>query len=113
MEDARFLVNTFRQKGLPYVSSDGKDIERASSKVFFCQNHLWINLKGRDESGIVFREEYLALRNDVIATMRDIKEPETGEHRFLFLLSRKDAPTVGLFGEYIGDVVYCYAGGYR
>ncbi|HEY66400.1 MAG TPA: hypothetical protein G4O02_17755, partial [Caldilineae bacterium] len=77
------------------------------------QNHLWINLEGRDEGGIVPPDEYHALRSEILAAMRDLKDPETGEHVFAFALPREDAPVVGLWGPYIGDIVYCYAGGYR
>ena len=107
------LVNAFLEKGWVTKTPDGKDVDWAKSKVFFAQNHLWINLRGRDEGGIVPQEEYDSLRRQVIAAMRDIKDPETGDHCFPFVLSREDAPMVGLWGDYIGDVVYCYAGGYR
>ena len=107
------LVNLF--KGCDWVTPtpDGQDVDWAQSKVFFSHNHLWINLQGRDEGGIVPPQEYRSLRSQVLAAMRDLKDPETGEHVFAFVLSREDAPMVGLWGEYIGDLVYCYTGGYR
>lgn len=66
-----------------------------------------------DEGGIVPPEEYQALRSHVLAAMCDLQDPETGEHVFAFVLSREDAPMVGWWGEYIGDLAYCYTGGYR
>ena len=30
-----------------------------------------------------------------------------------FVLAREDAAVVGLWGDSVGDVVYCYSGGYR
>jgi len=106
------LINVFKERGWVTPKSGG-GVDWTQSKVFFSQTHLWINLQGRDEGGIVPPEEYESLRAAVIAAMRDIKDPETGEHVFPFVLSREDAPMVGMWGDYIGDVVYCYAGGYR
>jgi len=107
------LVPQFARRGWVAITRDGKDVDWARSKVFFAQNHLWINLRGRDKDGIVAIEEYGRLRAEVMATLRDLKDPETGEHVMAFVLPREDAPMVGLWGSHIGDLVYCYAGGYR
>jgi predicted AlkP superfamily phosphohydrolase/phosphomutase len=107
------LINLFKRRGWVALTPDGKGVDWSRSKLFFAQNHLWINLRGRDKGGVVPPEEYLPLRSEVIAAMRDLKDPETGEHVFAFVLSREDAPMVGLWGDYIGDLVFCYSGGYR
>ncbi len=107
------LINVFVERGWVTPKSGDGGVDWPQSKLFFSQTNLWINLQGRDEGGVVPPEEYQALRAEVIAAMRDIKDPETGEHVLSFVLSREDAPMVGLCGEYIGDVVFCYAGGYR
>jgi predicted AlkP superfamily phosphohydrolase/phosphomutase len=107
------LLNAFKEKGWVAVTADGKGVDWKKSKVFFSQNHLWINLAGRDEGGIVPQEEYESLRRRVIAAMRDIKDPETDEHAMSIVLRREDGAMVGLWGDYVGDVVYCYDGGYR
>jgi predicted AlkP superfamily phosphohydrolase/phosphomutase len=107
------LVNAFKGRGWLALTEDRQGVDWARSKVFFAQNHLWINLAGRDEGGIVPPEEYAALRAEMLAVMRDVKDPETGEHAIAFALTREDAPMVGLWGDYLGDIVYCYAGGVR
>ena len=107
------LVNLFKQRDWLTLTDDGKRVDWARSKVFFAQNHLWINLEGRDEGGIVPPEEFAALRQAVLTEMRGLKDPENGRHVFSFVLPREDAPMVGLWGDYIGDVVFCYEGGYR
>ncbi|MFQ6132904.1 MAG: alkaline phosphatase family protein [Armatimonadota bacterium] len=107
------LVNVFKDRGWVTLSPDGKRVDWPQSKVFFVQNHLWISLEGRDEGGIVPKEDYDSLRAEILAAMRDLKDPETGEHVIAFALAREDAPMVGLWGDYIGDVVFCYSGGYR
>jgi len=107
------LVNAFLPKGWLELAPDGLSVLWQKSKLFFSQNHLWINLEGREPTGVVPPEEYRRLRAEVQALMRDLKDPETGEHVFSFVLTREEAPVVGLWGEHIGDLVFCYAGGYR
>jgi hypothetical protein len=107
------LVNLFKRLGWVALTADERAVDWTQSKVFFAQNHLWINLQGRDEGGVVPPEEYAPLRAEVLAALRDIKDPETGEHAIAFALPREDAAMVGLWGDYIGDIVFCYSGGYR
>jgi len=107
------LVNVFKQRGWLKLTPDGKGVNWAESAVFVDQNHLWINLKGREPTGVVPPEQYARLRAEVQQVMRDVKDPDTGEHVFSFVLTRDEAPMVGLVGPHIGDLVFCYAGGYR
>ncbi|MHC4480914.1 MAG: alkaline phosphatase family protein, partial [Planctomycetota bacterium] len=107
------LVNAFNGKGWLKLTPDGQDVDWAVSKLFVAQNHLWINLEGREPTGVVLPDQYEDLRAEVQKVMRDIKDPDTGEHVFSFVLTREEAPMVGLWGEQIGDLVFCYAGGCR
>ena len=107
------LVNAFKDKGWLKLTPDGQGVIWPESKLFFEQNHLWINLQGREPTGVVPPEEYTKLRGEIQQAMRDIKDPKTGEHSFSFVLTREEAPMVGLWGKHIGDLVFCYAGGYR
>lgn len=107
------LVNAFKDKGWLEFNDDRTDVIWEKSKVFFDQNHLWINLEGREPTGIVPPSEYHHLRTELQTLMRSITDPETGQHVFSFVLTRDEAPVVGLVGEHIGDLVFCYAGGYR
>jgi arylsulfatase A-like enzyme len=107
------LVNLFKERGWMTLSSDGQWVNWPESQVFFVQNHLWVNLQGRDEGGIVPPGEYESLRAEVLAALRDIRDPETGKHAIAFALPREDGAMVGLWGHYLGDIVFCYSGGYR
>ncbi len=106
------LVNAFLAEGWLARTADGRGIDWARSRLYFAQNHLWINLQGRDEGGIVPPEEYDDLRARVIAVMRALTDPDTGEHVLPIVLPREDAPMIGLWGDIIGDVCFVYAGGY-
>lgn len=70
-------------------------------------------MKGREKNGLVEKNEYKKLRDEIITMMKDLKDPDTGKHVFSFVLSEDEAPVVGLWGKYIGDIVFCYSGGYR
>ncbi|MFP4026496.1 MAG: alkaline phosphatase family protein [Candidatus Brocadiia bacterium] len=105
------LINFFKQKD--WINIEDGEVNWAKSKLWISQNHLWINLEGRNEGGIVPQEDYKKLRGKVRTAMKDIKDPETGRHVFSFVLPREDAPMVGLYGQYTGDLVFCYEGGYR
>ena len=107
------LINCFKEKGWIQLTEDGKGVDWTQSSLFFAQNHLWINLEGRDPGGIVPASEYRGLRQEILNTMRDLKDADTGEHAFAFVLPREDASMVGLWGDRIGDLVFCYEGGYR
>jgi len=107
------LINAFLAEGWLTKTEDGQGIDWARSKLYFAQNHLWINLHGRDEGGIVPPEEYDDLRARIVAVMRAITDPDTGEHVVPIVLPREDAAMIGLWGHYIGDVCFVYAGGYR
>jgi predicted AlkP superfamily phosphohydrolase/phosphomutase len=107
------LLPEFAARGWITLTDDGESVDWTRSKLFYSQNHLWINLKGRDKDGTVSPHDYGTLRAQVHAAMRDLKDPETGEHVMAFVLAREDAPMVGLWGPRVGDLVYCYAGGYR
>lgn len=68
--------------------------------------HIFINLKGRDEGGIVEPEEYEETQRAIIAALHTYKDPETGRHPFALALSRRDAEMLNLWGDLVGDVVY-------
>ncbi|HID05629.1 MAG TPA: hypothetical protein EYP10_00625 [Armatimonadetes bacterium] len=110
------LFNLFRQHGLVAVreTRDGRLVpDWANSRVFYSQNHLWVNLQGRDPNGIVPADEYEQTVQLVLKLLRGLTDPETGEHVIAVALRREDAPLIGLWGQNIGDVVFVYAGGYR
>lgn len=107
------LINYFLPYGFLKKTLDGKKIDWKKSKIFIDQNHIWMNLKGREKNGIVDKKEYEELKNKIVELMRDLKDPETGKHVFSFVLPREDSPIIGLWGKYIGDIVFCYNGGYR
>lgn len=69
--------------------------------------HIYVNLRGRDPSGIVEPgDEYEAVREAIVGALMDYRVPETGECPFALALKREDARILGLYGDRVGDVIY-------
>ena len=109
------LFTLFRKEGLIKVKDEGgsQQVDWENSAVYYTQNHLWLNVKGREPNGVLDPKDYDHVRRKVIRLMRSLTHPDTGDHVIPIVLAREDAPIVGLWGEDIGDVVCLYAGGCR
>jgi predicted AlkP superfamily phosphohydrolase/phosphomutase len=69
--------------------------------------HIYVNVKGRDPQGIVEPgADYEAVCNRVLAALCDYTDPETGLKPVALALKRRDARTIGLYGEGVGDIIY-------
>ena len=68
--------------------------------------HIFINLKGREPTGIVPPEDYEKTQLEVIAALHTYRDKATGRHPFALALTRQDAEMVNLWGDLVGDVVY-------
>jgi predicted AlkP superfamily phosphohydrolase/phosphomutase len=67
---------------------------------------IWINLKNRDPNGIVNKNEYEDIRNRVIETLMEIKDPITNQYVINSVFKKEDTTGIGLNGDRIGDLVY-------
>ena len=68
--------------------------------------YVYVNLKGRDPDGIVEPSDYDRVCDQVIRVLYDYTDPKTGKKPVVFALNKKDARIIGLYGDYVGDVVY-------
>jgi predicted AlkP superfamily phosphohydrolase/phosphomutase len=68
--------------------------------------HVFINLEGREPTGIVPQEKYEETQLEIIAALHAYKDPVSGRHPFSLALTRADAEMVNLWGDLVGDVVY-------
>jgi predicted AlkP superfamily phosphohydrolase/phosphomutase len=68
--------------------------------------HIFINLQGREPTGIVAPEDYEQTQRELIAALHAYKDPVSGRHPFALALTRADAEMVNLWGDLVGDVVY-------
>ena len=68
--------------------------------------NVYLNLQGREPTGIVPAEDYDTAQRAVIDAILDYRDAETGERPFALALTRRDAEMLDKWGELIGDVVY-------
>ncbi|MBW1698817.1 MAG: alkaline phosphatase family protein [Deltaproteobacteria bacterium] len=74
--------------------------------------HIFINLKGREPTGIVDPEDYEKTQREIIDALMTYRDPETGRRPFKLALTREDAEVINLWGELVGDVVYAFDPGF-
>ena len=68
--------------------------------------NLFVNLEGREPTGIVKPEDYEQVRRETIEALMAYRDPEAGYCPFVFALRREDAEVVNMWGELVGDLVY-------
>ena len=68
--------------------------------------YVYVNLKGRDPGGIVKPEDYEAVCDEIIRALYDHTDPRTGTKPVALALRKRDARIIGLYGDFVGDVVY-------
>ena len=68
--------------------------------------NIFVNLKGREPTGIVKPDQYERVRREIIEALMGYRDPDAGYCPFVFALRREDAEVVNMWGELVGDVVY-------
>ena len=107
-------ADALRKAGLMVMRQgpEGEQIDWAASRaVPLHSSHIYVNLEGRDPTGIVPPGEYERTVDEIIAALYDAAEPDTGKRMVALALRREDARMVGLGGDGMGDVVFAVAGG--
>lgn len=95
-ESRSFLVDLGKSRAVPYLDPQ----------------HVWVNLQGREPEGIVPPERYEQVREAIIDTLRQVRDPETGESPFSLVCRREDLGLRGRAEETVGDVLYFLKPGY-
>lgn len=87
--------------------NDLKAIDWANTRAIANRgNHIWINLKGRNKTGIVEPETYDALVEQIIDDLYSYRDPQSGSRVIALALKNKDAAILGLDGPESGDILY-------
>lgn len=75
--------------------------------------HIYLNLKGREEHGIVDPKDKYEVEEDIITALYGYRDKETGHRVVALALHNKDAVLLGLGGPESGDIVSFVAEGYN
>ena len=69
-------------------------------------NHIYINLKGKYETGIVDPADKYDLEEQIISDLYNYRDPKTGKRIVYMAMRNKDAALVGMSGPECGDIIY-------
>ena len=116
----RVMIELFlRNEGLIVYKKNSSGrlvIDLTKSKVIsginYVTQNIWINLEGRDPSGIVAPTDFEKVRSKVLNILTLLKDPETGERPISLVLRKEDAKVLGQGGNRLGDVIYFFKEGY-
>jgi len=108
----RFGINRILQQGGFLSRNEKREINWSKTRAIGEGSvHIYINVKGRDPHGIVKPgEEYRKVQEEIINWLYEYKDPESGKKPIVFALRKEDARIIGLFGDWVGDVVYGIGG---
>ena len=106
---SQVYVNTILEQAglLQYGEGDSFPIDTAHSRaVAFASGgavHVYINLKGREQPGIVLESEYEAVQDEIVAALRGAADAE-GKSLFARVVPRDELVELGLDSPVSGDV---------
>ena len=75
-------------------------------------NHIYVNLKGREEHGIVDFADKYRVEEEIITKLYGYVDKKTGERVIGLALHNKDGAILGLSGPECGDVIFFLAEGH-
>ena len=111
MEELGFLTLKTDENGNKLPEVDWSKTKAVANR----EMHIYLNLKGRTDHGIVEPEDQYQLEEEIMTALYGHKDPVSGQRIIAFALRRKDAVMLGLGAEYpiCGDIIYCMAEGYE
>ena len=98
-----------------YVDENGKRmIDWTQTKaVIQREGHIYLNLIGRTNHGIVAPEEQYELEEEIMTKLYELKDPETGHRIVSVALRNREAVLLGQGGPEAGDILVWHAEGYN
>ena len=91
-----------------------KEIDWAQTRAVANRgNHIWINLKGRNATGIVEPEDKYQLEEEIIDALYQYRDPESGRRVISLAMRNKEGELLGFSGPEVGDIVYWLEEGFH
>ena len=69
-------------------------------------NHIWINLKGRNDTGIVDPADKYELERKIIDDLYNYRDAKSGKRVVGMAIRNKEAAIIGMSGPDCGDIIY-------
>ena len=112
-------VRVMQELGLTALKKDenGNDMKEIDWKNTYAvasrANHIYLNLKGRYEHGIIDPEDQYEWEEEIMTRLYNYKDKKTGKRIIALAVRNKDAVLFGLGGPECGDIIYFNAEGYN
>lgn len=112
-------VGLMRELGFTEVKKDenGNDLYEIdwekTRAVQHRGNHIYLNIKGRNEFGIVDPADQYELEEEIMTALYGYKNPKTGKRTIALALRNRDAILLGMGGPECGDILVWNAEGYN
>ncbi|MDU2293113.1 MAG: alkaline phosphatase family protein [Clostridiales bacterium] len=96
---------------------DGKELREIdwdkTKAIAIRENDIYINLKGRWDTGIVDPKDQYELEEEIMTALYGYKDKKTGKRVVSMAIRNRDAAVLGLGGPESGDIIYFTAEGYN
>ena len=90
------------------------EVDWSKTRAFAMQaTSIYINLKGRWDTGIVDPADQYDLEEQIITDLYGYKDPQTGKRVVALALRNRDAVLLGVGGPKAGDIIYWTAEGHN
>lgn len=112
-------IRVMEELGLTALKKDenGKDLKEIDWEHTYAvasrANHIYLNLKGRYDHGIIEPEDQYEWEEEIMTRLYGYKDKKTGKRIIALALRNKDAVLLGLNGPECGDIIYFNAEGYN
>lgn len=112
-------VRVMEELGYTYLKRDEngrelREIDWSKTRAVATRaGHIWINLKGRQETGIVEPEDKYMLEEEIISALYNYRDKLTNRRVIALALRNREATIIGMHGEECGDIVYLLAEGFN
>ena len=112
-------VKVMQELGFTVLKKDenGNDLQEIdwtkTRAVASREEHIYINLKGRDPEGIVDPADQYELEEEIMTALYGYRDAKTGHRVVSVALRNRDAVLLGQGGPEAGDICYWLAEGYN
>ena len=112
-------VRVMEELGYTFMKRDAdgnelREIDWSRTKAIANRgNHIYINVKGRWEHGIVEPEDQYEVEEQLMTDLYGYRDKKTGKRVVSLAIRNRDAALLGLSGPECGDIVYFTAEGYN
>ena len=116
-----FVINTTVMRKLGYTvmkrDADGKELREIdyskTRAVASRGNHIYLNMKGRYEYGIVDEKDKYELERKIIDDLYNYRDEATGKRIVALAIRNKEGALFGLSGDKCGDILYWLEEGFN